>query len=352
MNACSLAGLLALALADLGRAQDPAPGGEPRTAAQWVAELESGSFAEARQALLGLGTRQALPALVACVADRPPAAGWRAIRVLRELPSEAAPDRLAIRDAAKSLARLAESSPDALHREIAVLAVGALGAPAAAVAKDLAARFGQEESAAVCLGSALALADLGKEALKPLQKAIEGDGVMAGTWALAALAMLGQEASGAAKAEEKLALLPDSTRAFLLSHVSLHVLERCSKPSVARSAAAQRRKQDEGRRVGGMIEDNPSGFLLGLTQILGWPAPIASQYSLPESFEPAPFPGIFTIGEGYRQLLLHLVRETEALRERMRSGELPELENFERASMKLLKLAEILQAVERLVAAE
>ncbi|HVS10095.1 MAG TPA: HEAT repeat domain-containing protein [Planctomycetota bacterium] len=356
MHASSLLGPFALAAVALGQAQDPAPAQEPRSAAQWVAELESGSFAEAKRGLLALGACDALPALVQAIAELPPSASWQAVRVLRGFPAQDAADRSAFREAVKVLGKQAVGAPEAERRRLAAFALGALGEQASSTAKDLARRLEDEEVEAVRLACTLALADLGEDALKPLLKLLESERVTPKGLALAALALQGTDKGGVAKSIEKLAVRPESFHAFLVGGVSLFALERCAKPPAAANAASEQRKLMKvqiwlaGRNLNwaGAIQQEPTDALEFFAFLTGLPKPRPREYSAPAAFDRA-MGEWFTIGDGYRQLLEHLARELEPIREGLRADAYPSFVAFEGETRPLVRLAELLHAVDPFV---
>jgi hypothetical protein len=359
MSTAASALALALALVPAPLPRRAAPAGPQRTAADWVEELVSGSYYEAHRELVALGAREALPALVACVSERPPAAGWQAVRVIRDLPADSARDRSAARDAAKALAGLL-AAEDPGRRQVAARALGALGANAEKASDELAARLAEDESAAVRMASAHALAGLGEVAVKPLRKLLEHERVMPRAWSLSTLAMLGESGAKAQKALDGLARDEDSFQAFLLARLALRALEGIGESEAALRASAARYSLEGGRHWvtqgelnwGGIVEPTPPGWLRAVLPLTGLdPAPHPADVALPPEFEPT-MAKFWTLAEGYQQLLAHLGAEVARLRAEVDSDALPRLEDWGAAAAPVLRLAEVLGAMGRLVPAE
>jgi hypothetical protein len=322
------------------------------TPAELVIRLGGEDPVAATTALLALDPAESLPPLVECLASASPDHAWRAGRVVREL-TQAWPRSRAWKKTASAMVEIVTGRkyrPE--NRTITALFLANLGSHAKSGAADLAGVLDSDAPSTVRMGAALALAGIGKDAVKHLGDNLEGEGMMRMVWTGIALAGMGEAGKGLKKTLVRLVENEGSLTAFLACRVNLFALEEVAGKRAVVKPLEKRRDFSKGRIerstrkglnfVNNSIQRRPVAVLESVTMFRGSEPVNPATISLPETLDSPLDSGGFSLGDGVQCYAEHLAFEVIRLQGRLLKDEFESWEAWSESVETIVNLAEFL----------
>ncbi|MCA8975650.1 MAG: hypothetical protein KDC98_13090 [Planctomycetes bacterium] len=265
---------------------------------------------DAAEEILAGEPEVAVPALVACIIERPDAHAWQALRVLRRSAGACgARQERVLADAATALVGAAmDTESTSLARQIRLLAIGAVGRADADTARSLIATMSSSQPVELVLAATIASAQLGRPGVAPLQKEINDKaGLLPAALTMAALGAMGEQGKGALPKLKATVTDHRSTRAWLLAYSARAAMRRIAGAKSTDALWHKRRKKVGNKapnfpirtvnlNARAMAPDLLVFQLAELTNIDD-----VRKFALPASFEGNPV----TAGDGCRQIMAH-----------------------------------------------
>jgi len=351
-----LPGLAPMAVAVLAVAALPvalAPGATP--------EPNEATEEEARAAVGALGSPEpdaAIADVVALGADATvgplvemwplgdDAFAWQSGRALRALAKSSRRPPASLRRAARDFVAFAEDPERSPRRRaLAVLALGWLGDTSSRTLKPLERALDAPLESGLPLAAAVTLARLGKPATRTLAKRARAEEHATATLAIAAIAAGGEEMAGASPVLLRRVEDEENFASYLLLTSMLHALERAVGPR-ADKVAENRLGAERAYLRGGICGNlRNAGAVRDFITSLGTEVPEGTP--LPDRLDESNDDKIMTGGEAVQGLTLHVVREIEEFAADLAGDSLRGLDNWQRRSTALARLAAVVFDCER-----